>query len=241
MGAPQTERLVLSADYLGGMILAIGASIRNFWLGFRGFLGRRVVPVLLVLFTVGLVCWLFRAPALRVVGSFLITEDTVPTCDALYVLGGAPLERGMEAARLLQQGVAPWVYCTGENIPHPLLVEGLRSNEAELSRRSAIQAGADSTRIALLPEGTSTWEESAVILEHARKKGFATVTVLSTEFHLRRVGRVFRKRFKGSGIAVHFRAAPSLHYDPQAWWKSEEGLLMVNNEYVKLCYYLVRY
>ncbi len=223
------------------MTVALRASIRNVWLGLRGFLVRRLLPLLLVLFTLAFVFWLFRVPALRVVGNFLIKEDLVPTCDAIYVLGGAPLERGAEAARLLGMGVAPVAYCTGENIPHALLAEGLHSNEAELSRRSAMQAGADSTRIMLLPLGTSTWEEAAAILEHARGQGSSSVTILSTEFHLRRVGRVFRKRFKGTGIDVHFRAAPSLHYDPKAWWKSEEGLLMVNNEYVKLCYYLLRY
>jgi hypothetical protein len=36
-------------------------------------------------------------------------------------------------------------------------------------------------------------------------------------------------------------AANSLVYDSDSWWTSEEGLLMVNNEYVKLLYYLVKY
>jgi hypothetical protein len=32
-----------------------------------------------------------------------------------------------------------------------------------------------------------------------------------------------------------------LDYDPERWWDTEEGLLMVNNEYVKLLYYALKY
>lgn len=65
--------------------------------------------------------------------------------------------------------------------------------------------------------------------------------MVSTEFHLRRVRWVFRRNFKGTGITVLVQPAQSRRYDAARWWASEEGLLMVNNEYVKLAYYLLRY
>jgi len=37
------------------------------------------------------------------------------------------------------------------------------------------------------------------------------------------------------------QAAPSSEYDVNAWWNSEQGLLMVNNEYVKTLYYLLKH
>ena len=33
----------------------------------------------------------------------------------------------------------------------------------------------------------------------------------------------------------------STRYDEAEWWKKEEGLIMVNNEYVKLLYYELKY
>jgi uncharacterized SAM-binding protein YcdF (DUF218 family) len=130
---------------------------------------------------------------------------------------------------------------TGSNIPGVMEGEGIMLNEAVLSKRAALRAGADSTRIRLIEAGTSTWEEAALIHADATEQRFDTVLVVSTEFHLRRVSRVFRKRFAGSSVHLRFVAANSLVYDSDSWWTSEEGLLMVNNEYVKLLYYLVKY
>lgn len=52
---------------------------------------------------------------------------------------------------------------------------------------------------------------------------------------------MFRQRFAGSGINVLVHAVPSSEYDAKLWWRSEEGLLMVNNEYVKALYYAITY
>ena len=79
------------------------------------------------------------------------------------------------------------------------------------------------------------------MLHHARKKGFGTIVVITTDLHTRRVKRVFAKRFEGSGINVLVNAAPSSEYDPEHWWDSEPGLLMVNNEYVKTLYYFLKH
>lgn len=186
-------------------------------------------------------CWVVRRPLMHALGAHLITADADIRCDAIYVLGGSPEERGRAAAWLLERDIAPVAVCTGSNIPSVLEAEGLLWNEAELSRRAAIRAGADSLRVTLLPMGTSTWEESHGILVHALAHGHDTITIVSTEFHLRRVRRVFRKRFAQEGVTVLLHGAASDRYDHRQWWRSEEGLLMVNNEYVKLVYYLLRY
>ncbi|MCW5898423.1 MAG: YdcF family protein [Flavobacteriales bacterium] len=204
---------------------------------FSGRLVLSVIGLLLLLTT----CWLVRRPLLRAVGDHLITPDPQMRCDAIYVLGGSPLERGLAAAHLLDRGLAPVAYCTGSNIPTVLEAAGFTWNEAELSRMAALRAGADSARVQLLPRGTSTWEESNAIFLHAWMLGHDTITVVSTEFHLRRVRRVFRKRFAKEGMTVLLHGATSDRYDHRQWWRSEEGLLMVNNEYVKLVYYLLRY
>lgn len=194
--------------------------------------------VLIVLLAVG---YGLRMPILRATGDMLIAEDPKVPCDALYVLGGSPLERGMLGGELLLEGLSPVVYCTGSAIPTTLLTLGLTRTEADLSRIAAVEAGADSARVIAISEGTSTFEEADLIIAHALQHGYTNIGIISTEFHSRRVGRVFRKRAKGTGIVIHVFGAASKRYNSKRWWESEEGLLMVNNEYVKLVYYLLKY
>lgn len=204
------------------------------------FAGRFMLSLVALAIVVGL-GWLFRYPLLRGVGHFLIKQDNELHADAVYVLGGAPVERGTEAARLVMTGLAGTAVCMGENIPTVLEAEGSLLSDADLSRRVMLRAGADSTRIEQVERGTSTWEEATAALAHAQARGYDTMTVVSTEFHLRRVKRVFRQQLHGRPITVIVRGAPSQSYDSERWWTSEEGLLMVNNEYVKLLYYWVKY
>jgi uncharacterized SAM-binding protein YcdF (DUF218 family) len=214
----------------------------------RGIIGRigeflmwRLLFTVVVLGILIGVAYVFRVPLLRTVSEYLVKEDPHTATDAIYVLGGAPLERGLEGARLLANGVAPVVYCTGELVPTVLVAEGIDRTEGELTRNVAIDAGADPDQVKLIDKGTSTWEESEAIIAHAMEAGFTNITIISTEFHLRRVRRVFRQQAQGTNVQVHVRGAPSLVYDRHRWWESEEGLLMVNNEYMKLLYYWLRY
>lgn len=187
-----------------------------------------------------LITWLGRESLLRRAGYFLICDDGPRHGDALYVLGGAAFDRGTRAAELLHRGVAPVAYCTGSTISQNYKAEGRELTEADLTRLAAVRAGASPLHILPLPYGTSTFEEAQGVLFHARSIKADTIIVLSTDFHTRRVGNVFRKRFKGSGIQVWVMSAPSTEYETDGWWKTEQGLLMVNNEYVKTLFYLLK-
>lgn len=203
---------------------------RNGW--FKLFAACLICVVLLLL---------FRIRILHAAGTFLIRTDAQCQADALYVLGGAAFDRGSYTQGLLAKGCAPIAYCTGSTISQSYKAEGRMLTEADLTRAAAVRGGADPQQVLPFPYGTSTWEEAAGILHHAKAKGYKTILLLTTDFHSRRVGKVFREQFAGSGIAVAVQAAPSSEYDVNAWWNSEQGLLMVNNEYVKTLYYLLKH
>jgi hypothetical protein len=40
---------------------------------------------------------------------------------------------------------------------------------------------------------------------------------------------------------VLLHGAPASSFQESSWWTSEEGLIMLNNEYVKLAYYHIKY
>lgn len=194
--------------------------------------------VLLVL-VIGL--WCFRYPLLRAMGAFLVTEDPVMHADAVYVLGGAALDRGSEAARLQARGVSDRFIFTGESVPNDIAALGLTATEGECTRQVAISHGLPEVMAMALKRGTSTKEEADALLDQALRDGADTVMVVSNEFHLRRIGFVFKQRFAERGITVLLHGAPNPLFSAKDWWTCEEGLMMLNNEYVKLAYYHWKY
>ncbi len=204
------------------------------------FRGRKLVWCIAILLVL-LVGWWCRFNILRSFGNFLVGTDPPAHGDALYVLGGAAVERAISANRLFHEGVAPVVIFTGGVRPEVLRINGIDRTEADICRRAAVIAGIPQARTEVLEIGSSTREESFAVRDQALARGYDTVVVVTTEFHTRRVGNVFREALEPAGITVLVRAAPSHRYNAARWWQSEDGLIMVNNEYVKLLYYAVAY
>ncbi len=205
--------------------------------------GRSLVKPLLFIAMVVLLLigWSNRTAFLIGLGNHLITEDPVTRVDAVFVLGGSVKDRGVEAARIYEQGLSDRFVFTGAPVPSALEALGIDSTEAECTRNSAVVAGMPMEVTTTLNKGTSTFEEAEALLEFAIAEQLDTVMVISSRFHLRRIGFVFRKRFHKAGITVLLHGAPSSLFDEQSWWTSEEGLIMLNNEYVKLAYYRLKY
>lgn len=202
---------------------------------------RRWVKALLLFLLLLLILFLCRRPIMRGMGAFLITEDEAVHADAIYALGGASLERGTEAARLFNAGYAPRVVCTGGNVPATYLADGIDRSEADVTRDVAIRNGVPPEHCTALERGTSTQEEAQAILAATKAAGEDTVMIVSSLFHLRRIGFVFRDRFADEGITVLLRGAPSHSFKEEEWWRYEDGLIMCQNEYVKLFYYWWKY
>jgi uncharacterized SAM-binding protein YcdF (DUF218 family) len=130
--------------------------------------------------------------------------------------------------------------CTGESVQRILLVVGDSTDEADLSRMSLLKFGVPSEKIESLHIGTSTREESDAILSYCKSKGFKKIMVVSDKFHTNRIDYAFRKIYEEAGVELILRGCPSTAYSEEMWWANEEGLIMVNNEYVKLMYYYIR-
>ena len=209
------------------------------WL--RERLASRFLMAVLVLAVLAGSAWLFRRPLMRGAATYLVKEDALAPCDAIYVLGGSPLERGTKAVELWRAGIAPRLVCTGANLPASRDVACEQLTESQLTARVAMMQGADSASVVVLNVATSTWEEAEAVRAHAIEHGYGTIMVLSTDMHMRRVGRVFRKQLKGTGIDVKLVSAPGRDYELLRWWDTEEGMIMLVNEYSKLVYYWMKY
>lgn len=171
----------------------------------------------------------------------MMYESTLPpSADAIAVLSGSPFDRANAAAILDHQAKVPYFICTGKNQSGDLKVLGDSIYECELLKIQLQKKFIDSNRIVLLKQGTSTAEESEALLTYALSNHIDSLIIVSTKFHTRRIQYVFKSKFKKAGIAVFIQGAASSAYDEKQWWKSENGLIALNNEYIKLLYYLVR-
>lgn len=196
---------------------------------------------LIALLAIAIMLLLFRVPIMRAAGNFLIYEDDLKKVTYAFVLSGGPWDRGNEAVRIFEKGFADTLVCTGENIPHDFKALGLDMLESEITEKNMLNKGVPKSRILLLKKGTSTQEESEEILAFCKARNVKSIIVLSTDFHTRRIKQVFKNKFEKEGIEVIVWAAPSSKYDAQNWWQSEDGLIALNNEYIKQLYYLVKH
>lgn len=174
-------------------------------------------------------------------GSFLMYECPLPpSADAIAILSGSPYDRANTAVLLDYQTKVPYFICTGKNQSGDLRVFKDSVYECDLLQMQLQKNKVDSSRIVLLKEGTSTAEEADALLTYALSHKIDSLVIVSSKFHTRRIKSVFVSRYKKAGIAVFIQGAASSAYDENHWWKSENGLIALNNEYIKLLYYLIR-
>ncbi|MEZ4774959.1 MAG: YdcF family protein [Bacteroidia bacterium] len=188
-----------------------------------------------------IVLYLIRVPVLRSIGGFLIYEDTLMPSDAIIVLSGNSSERAKKAGELYRQKMAPLVIATGGVVNQALSAYGIEISDAALTEIALRREGVDSAAIRTIGRGTSTYEESEELLGYVHREGFKRIIVVTSKFHTRRTRSVFRKKFREVGVDVLLAGAEPEDYEVETWWNAEPAMIFVNNEYVKMVYYWLKY
>lgn len=185
-------------------------------------------------------CYFFSSHFLWWSSCYLISEDEPVRCEAIFVLGGDSYDRGNYAIKLFEKGFSNKIICVGENIPNIFKSLGITYSESEVTKLT-IQKAVPENKIEVLKTGTSTMEEARAIVKYCLTHEIGKAIVITSRFHTRRVRKVFEPLSKPHNVQLLIAGAPSSVYSEKEWWKSEEGLIMVNNEYVKLMYYAFKY
>lgn len=201
----------------------------------------KVIKIIGLLFLIAIGFFIFRTSIFRAFANFLIVETNCEEIEYAFVLSGGAFDRGNKGATLYHSGKAKHFVCTGENQSPDIMALGIDTLESDLTKLQLIKMGVPEMAITLIKEGTSTLEESEIILEFCKGKGLDSILLISSKFHTRRIDQVFTKKYKEEGIYVCIQGAPSSLYDEMNWWKSEYGLIALNNEYLKQLYYLINY
>jgi uncharacterized SAM-binding protein YcdF (DUF218 family) len=202
---------------------------------------RRPLWWLLALSSLFAAVYIFRAPLLTGLVEAWIVDQPLQKADAIVVLGGGTDYRPFAAARLYREGWAPKILVMKTRVS-PAAELGLVAPEAEIVRQILLKEGVAATDIVVTSdEVTGTFEESTATRKWATSTASKTIIIPTDVFHTRRVSWVFRKQFEGEGVQLIVRAVPVRDYQPQDWWRHEQGLITFQNEVLKFVYYWAKY
>jgi len=179
-----------------------------------------------------------RVPLLTAVGRFVVEDDPPVKADAVVVLSGSIPDRIMEAVELFREGYAPRIMLSHDR--HSVLVVRLRERNVhvprgyEINRTIAEQLGVPPSAIIDVPRtGGSTLGEARDVLEAVRRRGFHTIIVVTSKYHTRRAGLVFR-HVAADRVRIVVRPSRYDRFRPNAWWHDREDTRRLVIEYEKL-------
>lgn len=202
---------------------------------------RKLQSILTILFILLISLFAFKSLILKGLAKYLIVENEFTYIENAFVLSGGAFDRGNKAAELWNSNKINKIICTGANQSPDLKVLKFDTLESDLTKLQIIKNGVPEEQVSLLKLGTSTLEESEVILKYCIENNIDEIVLISSKFHTKRIQQVFKKKFKKENIQIYIVAAPNSVYNEMEWWENEYGLIALNNEYIKQLYYLFKY
>ena len=155
---------------------------------------------------------------------WLVVSVPMEKADALIVLGGEPLARPTEAARLYKEGVSTRVFITG-------------IGDAARNRQILIGAGVPAAKIVTEPKATTTYENAVLLKPMLEASKVRSALIVTSPFHTRRSLATFRKVMPDITFGVTDASID--------WWGRPEGRGDVNRfaiiEFLKTAEYWLLY
>ena len=198
----------------------------------------RVFVVTLVL-VVGLY---FGSPyLLTAIGRYVITEHPLDTADLVLVLGGQPVLRMPEGARVYHEGFVPKILLTNEpklRGSDDLLRAGIRVPDNQESAVRILEAlRVPRTAILTIHErAESTQAEMETVARFLRSHPVQKLIIVTSKSHTTRSYKIFSTGL-GPGVRLIMRPVPNDPFDPGRWWKNRTDAKEVLHEYEGLADY----
>ncbi len=183
--------------------------------------------------------FIFRNSLLASLGNYLIIENKLDQANSCFILSGNAFDRGNKAVEMYNSHIVTHFYCTGENMANDLKAIGIYKSEAALQKDYLIRKGVPDSLITIISRGTSSFEEIKTIDSFCIANQIQNTYIISSKFHTRRIYSLIQQLKSNTQYALI--GANSSIYNEATWWKNEYGLIALNNEYVKLLYYKLKY
>ena len=175
-------------------------------------------------------------------GTFLVHVDPLTKADAVYVLGGARVNRALEALDLYREGyVSRIVMSNAARESGELLLDrqGVHvPTDGELMRDTLVgRLGVPADAVILIPDNVdNTAAEATLIRPVLERAGWHRLMVITDCATTRRARFAFRRAF-GSAVAIAVRCSRYDPYDASHWWASRRDVRTTMMEFPKLVAY----
>ena len=201
----------------------------------------RCAAVIFVLASIAACGWLVREPVLLGSASLWIVSDPVSRANAIVVLGGGLVTRPFEAAELWRRGLADKILVSQAPEERAASMDAMPSH-TELNREILVKLGVPPGAIETFGAASKNTRDEAVALREWAERNAASVFIIPSEiFSARRVRWIFRHEFFSTDVSIEVPAVEPLGYTRSDWWKTEQGLLAFQNEFLKYIYYRWKY
>ncbi len=184
----------------------------------------------------------FRKSILVEMGSMLVYESELAPCDALVVLSGGGTLRLEKAVALYKEGLAPRILLT---LPE-VIAEDAVYHDLLMREKMMCQAVLDLYEI---PQESvfwsdqahySTYSEAVFLSQWLKENNLKSAIAVSGYFQSGRARWSMKRAIPERWIKVLIAPASNNMYSATDWWKHEEGLIMVENEFLKNTYYRIK-
>lgn len=184
-----------------------------------------VAPIILLLLLLLTHRWWLSA-----IGEYLVRAEPPVHADLIVVLAGDWTgNRILKAGELVREGYAPRALVSG-----PGKLYNVREDDAAIDY--AVDHGYPrDCFVAARDKSNSTRSEAIALLADMRRMGIHNVDIVTSNYHTRRAGNVYRKL--AGDIQIHMVAAPFPDFDPNTWWHHREAEKTVLLEWTKTIAY----
>ena len=170
-------------------------------------------------------------------GRFLVVGDPPEHADAIVVLAGSYPDRILEAVDLYKQGLAPRILicrdpdtsgfrrvsALGLDIPRPY----------DINRMVAERLGVPPDAVEVLGRAAdSTYAEAEVVLREALRRGYHAIIVVTSKYHTRRAGEIYRF-LAGGQLRIIVCPARDDDFQTDHWWRDRITTRRLIIEYQK--------
>jgi hypothetical protein len=168
-----------------------------------------------------------REPILRGAGWALVANEPIARADIIILSlssGGAGV---LEAADLVQSGIATRVAIFNEppsREDQELIRRGLAYEEAGARQIRQLRRLGVTDVVEIRGTDTGTESEGLVLPPWCDQRQFRSIVFVAARDHSRRVRRVLDRVMKGHATHVTVQPARYSSFDPDRWWETRAGI-----------------
>jgi uncharacterized SAM-binding protein YcdF (DUF218 family) len=206
-------------------------------------IARRLGRWLAALGLAGAIAWYWLLPT---IGTLLVQDSPPRQADAVVVLntGVDYYPRLVEAAELVMAGYAPRVIINGNRktaILRELEAAGFTPSlpwDTDIRRMLNLLGVMDEQILSISVEDAyDTISEARGVAPELRQQGFKRLLIVTSRFHTRRAGHIWRQAFPGEFDIITVAASKD-PFDPAGWWREGRQIKQVMAEYGGWLFYL---